>query len=199
MLEVILMKSKELRRLSKIELLTMLRDQEEEIGQLKKQILQLENQLNEKSIRIEKYGSIAEAALELNRIFEIAQQAADQYVCSVKKLKSEDPYFGLEEYQNQQESYFQEVYQELKKRADKEIEIYKQKEYKKINSECELYKKQILMSHSDISKNDLVLQKTIEDPIRISEENIISNVENDEFSIEYINTLIKKYTEENND
>ncbi len=45
------MKSKELRRLSKIELLTMLRDQEEEIGQLKKQILQLEIQLNEKSKR----------------------------------------------------------------------------------------------------------------------------------------------------
>lgn len=138
------MRRKELRRLSKIELLTMLRDQEMEIENLKKIISQLEDQINDKNIRMEKCGSIADAALEINRIFESAQRVADQYINSVKVMKMEDPYFGIEEYNSRQESYFNEIYHILKKRADSDIERYKEREYKKIKDECEKYKQQIV-------------------------------------------------------
>ena len=38
----------------------------------------------EATLRLEQVGSIAEAALSLNRVFEAAQAAADQYLESVK-------------------------------------------------------------------------------------------------------------------
>ena len=44
---------------------------------------ELENQLADRRIRLEKAGNIAEAALQLNRIFEAAQKAADDYVLGV--------------------------------------------------------------------------------------------------------------------
>lgn len=43
-----------------------------------------EQKLQEREIRISQAGSIAEAALALNGIFEAAQQAADDYLRSVK-------------------------------------------------------------------------------------------------------------------
>lgn len=42
-----------------------------------------------KAIELEKAGSIAEAALQLNGIFELAQQCADQYLMNVKRLAGE--------------------------------------------------------------------------------------------------------------
>ena len=43
----------------------------------------LSAQLQERQIHIENAGSIAQAALELNKVFEAAQAAADEYVASV--------------------------------------------------------------------------------------------------------------------
>lgn len=43
----------------------------------------MEKKLKEREIMIEESGSIAEAVLGLNKIFEIAQETADQYVASV--------------------------------------------------------------------------------------------------------------------
>ena len=44
----------------------------------------LHRQLADRTLRLEQVGSIAEAALSLNRVFEAAQAAADQYLESVK-------------------------------------------------------------------------------------------------------------------
>ena len=44
----------------------------------------LSAQLQERQIHIENAGSIAQAALELNKVFEAAQAAADEYVASVR-------------------------------------------------------------------------------------------------------------------
>ncbi|MCD8142032.1 MAG: DNA repair protein [Clostridiales bacterium] len=45
---------------------------------------ELRRQLEDKTIRIEKAGSIAEAALSLNHIFEDAEAAARQYLASIQ-------------------------------------------------------------------------------------------------------------------
>jgi hypothetical protein len=42
-------------------------------------------------ILTEKAGSIAEAALQLNLVFETAQKAADQYLMNVRRLSDENP------------------------------------------------------------------------------------------------------------
>lgn len=80
------MTDRELKRLSRTELLEIMLDQSREIDRLKARVTELERQLQDKNIVISKAGSIAEAALRLNHIFEDAQQAADQYVQSVKGL-----------------------------------------------------------------------------------------------------------------
>lgn len=77
-------KENDLRSMSKTELLTMLRDQEAEINELKEENARLEQQLEDKRIGLQECGSIAQAALKLNGVFEAAQAAADQYLESVK-------------------------------------------------------------------------------------------------------------------
>ena len=70
------MTDKELRRLSRSELLEMLIAQTEENRQLK---IRLER-------AVEKAGSLAEAALQLNRVFEAADKAAQQYLENVRLM-----------------------------------------------------------------------------------------------------------------
>lgn len=50
---------------------------------------ELEAKLNERTIKLEKAGSIAEASLALNNVFESAQKAADEYVASIKAIYEE--------------------------------------------------------------------------------------------------------------
>jgi cell division septum initiation protein DivIVA len=80
------MTDRELRRLSRAELLEIMLEQSREIDRLKARVDELSRQVQEKKIILSECGSIAEAALKLNHIFEAAQKAADQYVHSVKSF-----------------------------------------------------------------------------------------------------------------
>jgi hypothetical protein len=77
------MTDKELQRLRRSELLEILLAQQKQIDSLKKELADANEQLAERKIVIEKSGSIAEAALKLNGIFEAAQRAANQYLYSI--------------------------------------------------------------------------------------------------------------------
>ena len=79
------MTEKELHKLKRAELLEMMLAQSREIESLQGRIEQLEAKLADKEIRIQVSGSIAEAALKLNGIFEAAQAAADQYLENVRR------------------------------------------------------------------------------------------------------------------
>ena len=72
------MTNKELKKLSRAELLEMLIAQSKEVAALKEQLEKAEEQLNDRKIIIENAGSIAEASLQLNGVFEAAQNAAAQ-------------------------------------------------------------------------------------------------------------------------
>lgn len=74
------MTDKELRRLSRSELLEMLIAQTEENRQLKIKLERAEAQLRDRRIAVEKAGSLAEAALQLNRVFDAVDKAAQQYL-----------------------------------------------------------------------------------------------------------------------
>lgn len=77
------MTDKELRRLSRAELLQMLLDKTREADQLRKELEQTKAQLESREIRIQDAGSLAEASLKLSGVFEAAQQAADLYLENV--------------------------------------------------------------------------------------------------------------------
>ena len=82
------MTEKELLKLKKSELLEIMLAQSKEIDKLRAQLAKAKAQLAERNIAIKESGSIAEASLKLNKVFEEAQRAADQYVENVK-MKTE--------------------------------------------------------------------------------------------------------------
>ena len=77
------MTDKELQRLRRSELLEILLSQQKQIESLKKELAEAKEQLEDRKLVMARSGSIAEAALKLNGIFEAAQRAADQYLFSV--------------------------------------------------------------------------------------------------------------------
>ena len=69
-----------MRRTELVEIILALKQSED---RLRAENAALSAQLQERQIHIENAGSIAQAALELNKVFEAAQAAADEYVASV--------------------------------------------------------------------------------------------------------------------
>lgn len=87
------MTSKELKRLTRSDLLEILFSVSEENERLQAQIEEQKKQLEERAVHMDNAGSIAEAALRLNGVFEAAQAACDQYQQSVRLR-----YQGIEEH-----------------------------------------------------------------------------------------------------
>ena len=83
------MTDKELRKLSRSELLEMLLIQSREVERLKNELDEANRKLEDRRIILKESGSIAEAALKLNDIFEVAQRAAEQYLESIKSLNED--------------------------------------------------------------------------------------------------------------
>lgn len=83
------MTEKELRRLSRAELLEMLLAQTEENENLRQRLAQAEEALENRRIDIDRAGSLAEASLRLNQVFSAADHAAQQYLENVKRLAQE--------------------------------------------------------------------------------------------------------------
>lgn len=79
------MTEKELRKLSRLELVEMLIEQSTEVIRLNKELDEANKKLKERIIICEETGNIAEAALQIDHIFEKCQKAADLYLESVKK------------------------------------------------------------------------------------------------------------------
>ena len=80
------MKEKELKHLSKTEMLEIMLSQETELNALKDRIRELDNQVSTRMIAISEAGSIAEAALKINKVMEAAQLAADQYLDNIRAI-----------------------------------------------------------------------------------------------------------------
>lgn len=74
------MTKKELKRLSRLELLELTLELTRENELLRQQLEENRFLLKSRKINIEKAGSIAEAALQLSGIFEAAQEAAELYL-----------------------------------------------------------------------------------------------------------------------
>ncbi len=81
------MTEKELKKLNRSELLEILVAQGEKIETLEQQLADAQKALQDRRIEISSCGSIAEAALKLNHIFEDAESAAAQYLESVRLQK----------------------------------------------------------------------------------------------------------------
>lgn len=79
------MTDKELRRLSRMELIQLLLEQTRETERLQRELDEVKEKLNDRRILISRAGSIAEAAVQINQLMETAQATVDQYMESAKQ------------------------------------------------------------------------------------------------------------------
>lgn len=86
------MTDKELKRLKRVDLFELLIAQSRENDRLRAELEEARSKLEARELTLKQAGSIAEAALRLNKVFEAAQAAADQYILSVKaQAEKTDP------------------------------------------------------------------------------------------------------------
>lgn len=101
------MTDKELKRLSRTDLLEMMLALSKENEQLRKDVARLERQLKDRSITIAESGSLAEAVLRINGVAEATQAACEQYIENIRE-RSEN-----------QDRICQQMEQETRQRCDR--------------------------------------------------------------------------------
>lgn len=83
------MTNEELRKLKRGALLELLVAQQRENDELNVRLDKAEKALEDRRVQLDQAGSIAQASLQLNRVFEAAQAAADQYLETIR-LQSQE-------------------------------------------------------------------------------------------------------------
>lgn len=78
------MTEKDLKKLSRIDLVEMLLEMSKENMRLQGHLEQAEKKISDRMLIIENAGSLADASMQLNRVFEAAQAAADQYLANIQ-------------------------------------------------------------------------------------------------------------------
>ena len=79
---------KQLKRLSRTELLELLLEQTQRVETLELELEEARQQLQDRTLKMEKAGDLAQAALAINGVMEAAQQAAQQYLDSIAAMQS---------------------------------------------------------------------------------------------------------------
>lgn len=83
------MAEQELRRMSRAELIEIIYLLKQHEADLLKKNEMLEQRLADRTLKMKQAGSIAQAALALNGVFDAAQAAADEYLTSVEAIDPE--------------------------------------------------------------------------------------------------------------
>lgn len=79
--------NKDLKRLSRRELVDVIYQMKKNEEQLQEKIVSLEEALEEKRIRLSSVGSIAEAAVDITNVFSAAQSTADIYLQEIQTMR----------------------------------------------------------------------------------------------------------------
>ena len=156
------MQQKDLHKLGKTDLLTLIYKQEKQIQRLTKEVEDLNQQLENRTIQMKEAGSIAEASLKINKIFEAAQQAADEYLESIKEVnKPSQEYAQInkditkDELNNKDKILSQDTYEEQTKHKIKKDK--KQTKDKEISKELVLVNNEIVVIKPNFLKRVVIL------------------------------------------
>ena len=82
-----MVEQKNVRKMSRKELLEVLVLQSRKIDFLEEELAKKDKVISDRKILLKESGSIAEASLRLNDIFKIAQDSADDYLKSIEAMK----------------------------------------------------------------------------------------------------------------
>lgn len=80
------MTERDLKRLGRTELLRLLVAQMKRNEELEAKLAEANEALRQREIEVSRCGSLAEAAMKLNRMFELADQVVADYVANAKRL-----------------------------------------------------------------------------------------------------------------
>ena len=128
------MTDNELRKLSRGELLKMLIAQAEENKSLQERLEKAEAQLADRQIKIEQAGSLAEASLALNGVFQAADDAARQYLENIEALSRQQDEIsrGIQEEAERKATLLLKEAEGYKKRVKEEADAYWMQIQKKV-------------------------------------------------------------------
>lgn len=124
------MNSKELRKLSRKDLLEILLEQTKRIETLEKELEQAKKELSERKTSLKNVGSLAEASLVLSNIFKSADEAAQIYINNIKELAIKEEKNTKKELRELKKKKIEKIEKECEKRllnVEKEIEQMKNK------------------------------------------------------------------------
>lgn len=133
-----------LRKLKRADLLELLIEQTKQTDAQTKRADELQRQLENRQIKLSQAGSIAEASLQLNGVFEAAQSAAAQYLESLAALEKEQD-TKAEQIRKEAEAYCEEL--KAKTQADcdemrRETEAYCHRRRQDAEAACVLLKQE---------------------------------------------------------
>ena len=133
------MTERELRRLSRSDLLELLLIQRKENEKLRALLDQAEARLADRKIQIDKAGSLAEASLQLSGIFNAAQESCQYYLDNIQQLSE------------RQSIVCQQMEAETKERCDRMVEEAERKsqQYWEI---CSANIRQLMDSYSGLQQ-----------------------------------------------
>lgn len=83
------MTEKELKRLSRAELLELLLLQTRETERLQGKLKQMEEVVAKRQLKVQEAGDLAHAVLAVNGVMETAQRAAGQYLENIKEMQNQ--------------------------------------------------------------------------------------------------------------
>ena len=147
---------KELRKLSRSDLLELLISQTEENQVLKSRVDQMQNQLLDRRIAVDKAGSIAEASLQLNGVFQAAEKAAQQYLENIQRMSEEQDTIG----RNIREKAAEEA-EAIRADAEKirqEADAYS----RKVHEQADAYWKQVIDRAAKLLKDQDALREMVQ-------------------------------------
>lgn len=178
------MEKNKLRKISKKELLEIMLNQAKKIQELEQELNKTKAKLDSKKISIEESGSLAEASLKLNNVFENAQRAIEQYKYNVaeqcKKLEIETK----KECKIEKEKIINETLEKYKRKENRLDEKLSKVDKKII--ELKLKEKELQKKEKEISKikSADVKKKTTE--TKVNKKN------NENIKIKKVKTSIKE-------
>lgn len=129
--------SKEMKNLSRRELVDIIYQMKKNEQQMQEEIEMLQKSLQEKRIRLSTAGSIAQAATEITQVFSVAQTTADLYLHEITCIKADT------------EKECAKMLEDAKKKA-KEILSYSAKKYTDLKACCQAENNKLQMLREEI-------------------------------------------------
>lgn len=83
------MTEKELKKLNRAELLELLLAQTRETERLQRKLEKAESMLSDRYLQVQKAGDLAHAVLQINKVMDTAQAAAQQYLDNIARMEEE--------------------------------------------------------------------------------------------------------------